>query len=301
MSIITRPGFRVAKCGHEYATGHKAGRQRLVGDCDCTPPKRAPQKYVPKTPDLKTIECAHCFELFTTTRRRKYCTKVCSNKAIYRRRKEEGRIWRGECSVEGCGKEVAQSWLCSMHLNRMQSWGSLDRPPKSQCEACGESFQPKSKGAKYCSKRCNRKHYGSSSKSGKTCTIGRCSRPLQARGMCSMHYKRWGRAEGRWKVEPWSDRRRANYHKRRALKRQLPADDISHEFVYERDGWVCGICNEPVDKKLVWPDPRSKSLDHVKPLSKGGHHVLSNVQLAHLECNVRKGDEFSLEVDEMSA
>ena len=116
-----------------------------------------------------------------------------------------------------------------------------------------------------------------------------------------MHYKRQARAEGRYKNEPWDDRRRANYHKRRALKRKLPADNIRPSEVYERDGWVCGICGDPVERSLKWPDPKSPSLDHVKPLSKGGHHVLANVQLAHLECNVRKGDEFSLEVDEMSA
>ena len=116
-----------------------------------------------------------------------------------------------------------------------------------------------------------------------------------------MHYKRQARAEGLYKNEPWDDRRRANYHKRRALKRKLPADDILPVGVYERDGWVCGICGDSVDKSLKWPDPMSPSLDHIQPLSKGGHHVLSNVQLAHLECNVRKGDEFSLRVDEMSA
>ena len=145
-----------------------------------------------------------------------------------------------------------------------------------------------------------RAEYGQESKH-KVCSIDDCDRPVRARGICHMHYKRQARAEGRYKNEPWDDRRRANHHKRRALKMKLPADDILPVDVYERDGWICGICDEPVDKNLKWPDPLSPSLDHVQPLSKGGHHVLSNVQLAHLECNVRKGDEFSLRVDEMSA
>lgn len=89
--------------------------------------------------------------------------------------------------------------------------------------------------------------------------------------------------------EPWNDRRRANYHKRRALKRALPADDVRPLEVYERDQWICGICNEPVMQGTAWPDPLSPSLDHIRPLARGGHHVYENVQLAHLRCNVSKG------------
>jgi 5-methylcytosine-specific restriction endonuclease McrA len=59
--------------------------------------------------------------------------------------------------------------------------------------------------------------------------------------------------------------------------------------VFERDGWTCGLCSEPVDPALSWPDPQSASLDHVLPLSRGGSHTMANVQLAHLGCNVEKG------------
>lgn len=95
--------------------------------------------------------------------------------------------------------------------------------------------------------------------------------------------------------EPWDDQRRARYHKRRALKKKLPADNIRPSEVYERDGWICQICYEPVDQSVKWPDPMSPSLDHVTPLAKGGHHVWENVALAHLDCNVRKGDRVSVE------
>ena len=59
--------------------------------------------------------------------------------------------------------------------------------------------------------------------------------------------------------------------------------------IFERDGWVCQLCDAPVDRSLNYPDTGSASLDHILPLSRGGHHVHANVQLAHLFCNLSKG------------
>jgi 5-methylcytosine-specific restriction endonuclease McrA len=59
--------------------------------------------------------------------------------------------------------------------------------------------------------------------------------------------------------------------------------------VYERDGLVCGLCSDSVDRDLAWPDPMSPSLDHVIPLSAGGDHSRANTQIAHWIFNVRKG------------
>lgn len=88
----------------------------------------------------------------------------------------------------------------------------------------------------------------------------------------------------------WDERRRANWKRRDALKRgAAQAEAFEYAEVYERDGWVCGLCGDPVDRELVWPDPMSASLDHVVPLSKGGAHTRENSQCAHLVCNVRKG------------
>jgi 5-methylcytosine-specific restriction endonuclease McrA len=59
--------------------------------------------------------------------------------------------------------------------------------------------------------------------------------------------------------------------------------------VYRRDGWVCGICREPVDPELESPHLMAASLDHVIPLCRGGTHTYDNVQLAHFLCNSIKG------------
>lgn len=59
--------------------------------------------------------------------------------------------------------------------------------------------------------------------------------------------------------------------------------------IYERDKWICQICQQPVDKNLIFPHPMSKSIDHIIPISRGGSHEESNVQLAHLVCNKKAG------------
>lgn len=64
---------------------------------------------------------------------------------------------------------------------------------------------------------------------------------------------------------------------------------IRRSTVFERDAWTCGICSGPVDQSLTFPHPMSPSIDHIMPMSLGGGHVLSNVQCAHLSCNIAKG------------
>lgn len=54
---------------------------------------------------------------------------------------------------------------------------------------------------------------------------------------------------------------------------------------------ICAICGKPVDKKLKSPHPMSPSVDHIIPVSKGGHPFdISNLQLAHRSCNRMKSD-----------
>lgn len=65
---------------------------------------------------------------------------------------------------------------------------------------------------------------------------------------------------------------------------------MSRPRIYERDGWMCQLCGEPVDPALIFPDRLSATLDHIVPLSLGGTHDPSNVQLAHLGCNSAKGN-----------
>jgi 5-methylcytosine-specific restriction endonuclease McrA len=79
------------------------------------------------------------------------------------------------------------------------------------------------------------------------------------------------------------------YQRRRAQKAGVYSEKFHHVEVYERDGWICGLCGVPVDQDRRYPDISSASLDHIVPLSYGGPHTRDNTQLAHLGCNLTKG------------
>lgn len=95
-------------------------------------------------------------------------------------------------------------------------------------------------------------------------------------------------------------KRSAGYLSRReyALKQRcerwgVPYSKVSRAAVFRRNGYVCQLCFEPIDRAVRYPNPRSASLDHIVPLSHGPGtpgHVLSNCQAAHFGCNASKGN-----------
>ena len=77
---------------------------------------------------------------------------------------------------------------------------------------------------------------------------------------------------------------------RKAVVTAPDAETIDLAALGERDGWTCGICGEAVDKTIRCPDRAAPTIDHVLPISHGGRHRWSNVQLSHFACNMAKGD-----------
>lgn len=76
---------------------------------------------------------------------------------------------------------------------------------------------------------------------------------------------------------------------RRRSKRGIdirPADRLA---IYDRDGWTCGICSEPVDSTLSGHHQWGPTLDHIMPRSLGGSDEPTNLRLAHRACNSRRG------------
>lgn len=68
---------------------------------------------------------------------------------------------------------------------------------------------------------------------------------------------------------------------------------VSYKTIYDRDGGNCQLCGKKVSTKHKWPDLLSGSMDHIIPLSKGGPHEESNIQLTHLGCNISKNNKYA--------
>ena len=197
-----------------------------------------------------------------------YCSPRCQRQAAYAR-------------TVSSGKYAAVAAKRRMEIEA--------RPPiAATCGWCSGVFNPLRVDAVFCSTRCSSKRLDADNP--KRCTHSDCDRGVRAKGLCSMHWRRKARADGRETNPAWDEARKARSHERRARKLGTQVEDIRAIDIYERDIWLCGLCATPVDPDSQYPDPMSPSLDHVLPLSRGGTHTYENVQLAHLTCNVSKGN-----------
>lgn len=67
--------------------------------------------------------------------------------------------------------------------------------------------------------------------------------------------------------------------------------------VYERDGWRCQLCGDPVAKRLHYLDPLAATLDHIECQSWAliPDDSPRNLRLAHRICNSLRGDDPDLD------
>lgn len=91
----------------------------------------------------------------------------------------------------------------------------------------------------------------------------------------------------RWAMRIKNDRRI------RRMKSRAHDTDITLEKLFSRDGGVCYLCGKRCNWEDVDADGNAQdnypSIDHVRPLSKGGTHTWDNVKLACRKCNTLKG------------
>ncbi len=94
----------------------------------------------------------------------------------------------------------------------------------------------------------------------------------------------------RWVMRIKNDRRI------RRMKTRQHDTDITLELLFKKDDGVCYLCGKQCDWNDVDADGNAQgnypSIDHVRPLSKGGTHTWNNVRLACRSCNNAKGSRF---------
>lgn len=205
-----------------------------------------------------------------------------------------------ECDNPECRKPMtiggpgAPPRFCSTPCR--SRWHTLNKPSNAevgprQCRFCGWTFHGNHAGHVFCSRSCVAA--ARDLKRGLRSSCDWFTVILWAE--CIDCGRAWPNTFSQRQRCPSCQRRHylASKSKRNALRRGAP--DASGELVsplevFERDGWVCQLCDDPVLPFVRWPHPRSASVDHVVPVSRGGQHVESNLQLAHLGCNSAKRD-----------
>jgi 5-methylcytosine-specific restriction endonuclease McrA len=69
---------------------------------------------------------------------------------------------------------------------------------------------------------------------------------------------------------------------RRARMRAATTEKVDFAAIVRRDGMICHICKGPVEQKDL-------SFDHLIPIARGGGHCATNISVAHLSCNRKRG------------
>jgi len=88
----------------------------------------------------------------------------------------------------------------------------------------------------------------------------------------------------------------------RTRRRESWISASHRKSLYERDGWTCLICYEPVSVDRYSHEtynPHYPSLDHIVPKSLGGTHDDSNLRTAHVHCNSLRGTGITVKLDSL--
>lgn len=165
------------------------------------------------------------------------------------------------CRWPDCGGEPHGRGFCKRHHRRAQIVDNFDTPwilweeTTRVCVECGKSFEsdrPAHRHHRYCSSACN------------------------LRG--------WKNANR----EHYLATQRERVRRRRAMILETQTEEFTDDDVRMMYGDDCYLCGERINFRLRWPNPKSPSLDHVIPLSRGGAHTLENCAMTHWECNNKK-------------
>ena len=204
------------------------------------------------------------------------------------------------CRIPKCDDRPVALELCAVHYARKQRTGTtylLARPPKPRKPCAVETCDDFAKAHGYCGG-----HYSRIKKTGDarpheplkrtrhhkgaTCADATCARRAVAVGMCAIH-----RLKTRSAADP--EIVRTYSAKQRAMRKQAPTVPFSSEALAAKVAYWgnrCWMCHGPYE-----------AADHVKPLTKGGWHILSNLRPACTSCNSRKGRKWPFPTSAIAA
>lgn len=299
MSAAGEIATACGNCGDALPPYPGRGRRReFCGTCRplrnaASNARRHRNGYQPRP--LRTHRCAVCLGSFETRRsNQRYCTARCKNARV--------RMDRAETAAcKNCGDvfqrrpggraKVYCSTRCHSdakifgqlaHATCTVPWQScrcgvpyIARQAASRCAECSRPVEPRGPVCRLTERPQDNKRVfvnGPCSRCG-TPFMGLTYHRSRPPHSCSLSCDR---AIGK--------------ERRRARKRKAFVARVYRQDIYARDGWRCQLCRKPVNREASVPERDAPTLDHIIPLSLGGTHEPSNVQLAHFSCNSKKGN-----------
>lgn len=90
----------------------------------------------------------------------------------------------------------------------------------------------------------------------------------------------------------------ASWKRRYDRRGDFKVPDRVRDAIYTRDGWHCQLCGDPVPQGLPHGHKLYPTLDHIIPqsLSDTPDHTPSNLRLAHLICNAKRGNRMEYDL-----
>lgn len=175
---------------------------------------------------------------------------------------------RPTCRIDGCSKHEARFRRNGDPNIAQRHWA-----PPQPCVICG-SEERSIKSRRFCSPKCEAVFYRHGCKPPESKPCAACGVEMDMTTLTRTGQRRR------------STRKLCTACARRNRDSMTPAE------LAERDGVACGICGLDVDLSLTRAGSfrGCASVDHIVPRSLGGDDSPSNLQLAHLGCNMDKSN-----------
>jgi 5-methylcytosine-specific restriction endonuclease McrA len=207
------------------------------------------------------------------------------------------------CSLPGCGKPHRARGLCSGHYNASR-YTSEQRHPRVErtCETCGVEYLTQRTDGRFCSLLCrdlwrlDQPGDPMWSRGARLCRLPLdhpamwygmvCALTESACRICGLLFMH---RPGRPRVTCSSTCRN-----RARKRRQVGRKSIKRVAIFERDGYICWMCDMQCDPTVHVPHPDAPTVDHLVPQSLGGTHDPDNLATACFTCNSLRGASWTI-------